>query len=758
MFAMQFNVMRKTLLLATLILLFKTTHSQVLIVGSVKDNKTPVSGASIAIKDSYDGAVTDSAGRFSFRTTEKGEQVLVVSAVGYKTYEQKINLSENQQSLAIVLKEQVNEMSAVVITAGTFEASDRKRATVLSSIDIVTTASANADVTGAIKTLPGAQQVGEAEGLFVRGGTASETKIFIDGTLVNNFFYTSEPNIATRGRFSPFIFKGTVFSAGGYSALYGQALSAALILESIDLPEQSSASLSISPIGGSAGIQKLTKNKNASWGVNYGYTNVYAAFKILKTAPDYFNIPQYHSGDANFRFRTSKTGFLKYYGYFSYNKVGIRTQSLDSIGYKDAFRLRNFNMYHNLSWKTNMAAQWKFNAGVSYTNNKDDIQGSNQDEKNNDVVLMGYGLEYKTFLLNARGNYVNAKAVFEKRFGGLNALRFGSEYNYSDDRANYTLYSGQKYSNFLKENLVAGFAETDVYVTNDLAAKLGARMEHSQTLSKINLAPRVSLAYKLGKEGQASFAYGIFYQNPERRYLPSTYELNFAKATHYIVQYQKTTSKMTFRTEVFYKKYEDLFKTSMVNNQQIASSNNGFGYAKGFELFWRDRKTIKNLDYWISYSYLDTKRDFLNYPAEIQPSFAAKHTANLVVKKFVTKMKTQFNANYVFATGRPYYNIRYDNTNQKFAIYDQGKTIPYNSLSFSVNYLPNIFKEGAGKYSVFVFSITNVLGSKQVFGYSYSYNGMRKEAIVPPVKTFIYLGAFLSFGVDRTQDVINSNL
>jgi vitamin B12 transporter len=750
--------MRKIFILASLTVFVNIINGQVLVSGVVRDNNAVINGASIAIKASYDGAVTDSTGKFNFRTTEKGEQILIVSAIGYKTYEQKINLTGNLQNLVIVLKEQINEMRAVVITAGTFEASDRKRATVLSSIDIVTTASANADVTGAIKTLPGAQQVGEAEGLFVRGGTASETKIFIDGTLVNNFFYTSEPNIATRGRFSPFIFKGTVFSAGGYSALYGQALSSALILESIDLPDQSSATLSISPIGGSAGLQKLTKNKNASWGVNYGYTNVYAAFKILKTAPDYFNIPQYHSGDANFRFETSKTGFLKYYGYFSHNKVGIRTESLDSVGYKDVFRLRNFNMYHNLSWKENLGAQWKFNMGVSYTNNKDDIRGSNQDEENNDVILMGSGLEYKNFLLNSRGNYVNTKVVFEKRFAGLNALRFGSEYNYSDDRANYILYNGQKYSNLLKENLVAGFAETDVYVTNDLAAKLGARMEHSQILSNINFAPRVSLAYKLGKEGQASLAYGIFYQNAERRYLPSPYELNFAKATHYIAQYQKTTSQLTFRAEIFYKKYEELFKTSMVNNQQIASSNNGFGYAKGFELFWRDRKTIKNFDYWVSYSYLDTKRDFLNYPAEIQPSFAAKHTANLVVKKFVTGLKTQFNANYVFATGRPYYNIQYDYANNKYAIYDKGKTIPYNSLSFSVNYLPNIFKEGAGKFSVFVFSITNVLGNKQVFGYTYSYNGMRKEAIVPPVKTFIYLGAFLSFGVDRTQDVINSNL
>ena len=32
----------------------------------------------------------------------------------------------------------------------------------------------------------------------------------------------------------------------------------------------------------------------------------------------------------------------------------------------------------------------------------------------------------------------------------------------------------------IKENIISGFAETDIYITNDIAAKLGARAEHSQ--------------------------------------------------------------------------------------------------------------------------------------------------------------------------------------------------------------------------------------------------------------------------------------
>lgn len=750
--------MRYFFFLLLYFLQFNILHAQVTVSGLVKDQKgKPLAAASITLKDTYDGATTDSTGRFSFATTEKGQKTLVVTAIGYKGFEQEVNLDATPAPFSFAMKEEFDEMKAVVITAGTFEASDKKRTTVLTSIDIATTASANADVTGAIKTLPGAQQVGESEGLFVRGGTASETRTYIDGTLVNNFFYSSVPNIAQRGRFSPFIFKGTVFSAGGYSALYGQALSAALILESIDLPDRSSGNLSISPIGGSLGIQKLSKDKKTSWGANYGYTNVKLAFDLLRPNVDYFRMPQFHTGDFNFRTKTSQSGMLKYYGYFSQNSLGVRNPSLDTLGMKEAFNLENFNMYHNLSWRNNLGARWKVAAGVSFTNNKDKIGGELQN--NADAKQTVAGFEYKNFGLKSYGNYANAKLVFDRRLRGLSAVRFGSEYNYSQDKIDYTLYDGSRFPGRITEHLASVFAEGDVYLTNNVAAKIGSRLEHSSILKKTNLAPRVSLAYKLGKESQASLAYGIFYQSPERRYLPAVANLTYAKATHYIAQYQQVTALTTLRAEAFYKKYDNLLKTAIVNNQERAAGNNGSGYAKGIELFWRDKKTVKNFDYWVSYSYLDTKRDFLNYPTAIEPPFAAKHTANLVLKKFVAGLRTQFNANYQYATGRPYYNIRYDNGNSKFGIYDRGRTIAYNSLSLSVNYLPNVFKQStAQQFTVLVLSVTNVLGQNQVFGYNYSSNGLRKEAIVPATKTFVYIGAFISFGVDRTQDVINSNL
>src|SRR5690242_13687324 len=118
--------MKKFFILSVLYLMTVFVKAQTTVSGFVKDTKgNAIKGVSITLKNTYDGATTDSTGRFSFKTTEKGEQVLVFTAIGYKMVEQKINLNTAHE-VSVSLKEEINEMKAVVITAGTFEASDRK--------------------------------------------------------------------------------------------------------------------------------------------------------------------------------------------------------------------------------------------------------------------------------------------------------------------------------------------------------------------------------------------------------------------------------------------------------------------------------------------------------------------------------------------------------------------------------------------------------------------------------------------------------
>jgi len=641
-----------------------------------------------------------------------------------------------------------------MVTAGSFAAGDSKRAAVLSSLDVATTAGSNADITAALKTLPGTQQVGEQEGLFVRGGAGYETKQFIDGTLVNNPYFSSVPDIASRGRFSPFLFKGTVFTTGGYSALYGQALSSALLLESIDLPEKSEIDASISPLLAGLGTQQLAKNKKSSWGINYSYVNVGLYFKLVKQTPDYFKTPQFHNGDANFRFKTKRGGMIKYYTTFSNGNLGLRRLDIDSLQLKDAFGLNNYNWYNNLSWRENLGNGWKMNLGTSYSTNKDNIRQQIQDQSNQPKEFSNgsYWMQNKNFELQHRQDLSQLRAVFEKKLVGISSVRFGGEYWYSYDRSfiHDSLYK-------LIDNYSSVFAETEIYLTNDLAAKAGVRFENSSLIHKADIAPRLSLAYKTGKDAQMSVAYGIFYQKPENNQLYSMNPPGMTKAVHYIINYQKMTQERIFRVEGYYKKYEDLIKTVPAINYTFGFNNNGSGYAKGIDVFWRDKKSIKNFDYWLSYSYINTKRDYLNYPQQLQPNFVANHTASLVMKRFFTKMKSGFNFTYSYASGRPYYNVMISNSN-KYFIADEGKTKSYNSLNFSAEWVPSIGKTNAKTFIVLFASMTNVLGQNQVYGYNYSYNGTYKETIMPPAKRFYFIGCFLSWGVDRSQDAINNNL
>ena len=727
-------------------------RAQTTIQGFVDDKKgNPIMFASITIKDTYDGAITDSLGYFSFKTSETGEMILRASANGYRPYEVKIMLGQEKIVLNIVLKEEITELGAVTITAGSFEANDKKRSAVLKPLDIVTTAGANADISGALQTLPGAQRVGEQEGLFIRGGSAEESKIIIDGTVVNKFFFSSVPGIAQRGRFSPFLFSNTAFSTGGYSALYGQALSAVLNLESVDLPEKSEAQAGISPMFGFAGFQKVAKNKKYSWGSSYSYSNLTLYMKMIPQKQEFFNAPNGHNVDFNFRYKTKK-GIIKFYSYYTANAIGLRSPSLDSAGLKNMFSLSGTNFFTNISWKHLFGKNWKIYNVASYSYNGDKIRTELQDSNNDKVPVTGISsLDFSSVRITSVESMTQLRTVLDKKLNALNAIRFGGEIWHNKNKSSYSLFTGD-FTVPIDETYSALFAESDIYVSNKLAFRPGVRYEYSDLTTKSSIAPRLSLSYLLAKPTQLSFDYGIFYQTPDRKYLTQNSIFKPMRADHYILTFQHLTPEYTFRTQVYYKDYRNLLKTDASN--QFAVSTDGYGYAKGFELFWRDRKSIKGLDYWVSYSYLDTKRDYLNFPIFTQPTFSAPHTGSLVIKKFWVKHMFGVNWSFNWATGRPYYN-----PNRPPEEYLSDRTPFYSSNNFSFNWIKNVKKGMA----VIVLGVNNVFAQPQIFSYTYSSipddNGVYlRDTLTPPARMSFFVGMFMSWGVDRTQDAINNNL
>jgi hypothetical protein len=726
----------KNLFLSCILLLSLQLSAQITISGFVKNQKQePLAGASISLVNSYSGTTSAPDGSFSFLATDTGNTKLLITISGYKSFEEIITISTIPLVFTITLKENVTELQAVIITAGSFEASDKKRASVLKSIDIVTTAGQQADIVAALKTLPGAQQVGETEGLFVRGGTGAETKVFIDGMMVSNPFYSSVPDVAQRGRFSPLLFKGTLFSSGGYSAQYGQGLSSALVLESLDLPVRSESNWIISSAQMSVTGQKLHRSGNSSIGGGITYSNLAPYFGVVKQKFDYTKAPEIVNIEFHARQKTKK-GMLKLYGYSNYNTIAFTKPNVENENWQEQFKLANKNLYTNLSYNVTLNSTWKLYAGASVSYNKDNIQryAIAKDTVNN------------YFLPNLSNLTKQARIVFTRSLSGLSKLNIGAEWQQVTDKID-----AKDSIPFITihDDYIASFAEADIYISSKFAGRIGTRLEHSSLLDQTTISPRVSLAYKLTDKSQVSAAFGDFYQKPEANYLFRNNHLAFTKATHFILNYQYVANGQTLRLELFHKKYDKLVSYPLNNSAE--PDNHGHGYAKGIEFFWRDKKTFKGFDYWIAYSWLDTRRQFLDYPYKVQPGFAAAHTASLVVKKFVTPLSTYFSMTYTYASGRPYYN-----PNRPVSEFMKDRTIDFNTMGFQVNYLTQIGKS----YAVLIFNMSNVIGNRQVYNYRFAGNkdsdgNYRSEAITPMAKRFFFVGAYFSIGADSRKTVID---
>ncbi|MFX6006856.1 hypothetical protein ABTF07_19985, partial [Acinetobacter baumannii] len=78
-----------------------------------------------------------------------------------------------------------------------------------------------------------------------------------------------------------------------------------------------------SPIFLSLGLQEVAKDKKSSWGVSYNWTNLTLYQKAVPQAPDFFKAPDFHSADANFRFKTKKNGMIKMYAYYNSGVLGL---------------------------------------------------------------------------------------------------------------------------------------------------------------------------------------------------------------------------------------------------------------------------------------------------------------------------------------------------------------------------------------------------------------------------------------------------
>ncbi|RFZ90934.1 TonB-dependent receptor [Mucilaginibacter conchicola] len=671
-----------------------------------------VGHASIKIRGTKVGAPADSAGYYQFKTTIPGKQWLICSAIGYQKDSVLININ-GDFSRNFILKIDSGSFGVVKVSAGK-PIHETKREYVLNDLDIATTAGSVADVAAALQTFPGAAPAGNETGIFIHGGSAEETKTFFDGMLVKNPFGSRLPDIANRSRYSAFLFEKTMFTTSGYNPEYGQAMSSAMLWDTKGLADTTSTEFSLVSLGiGAAHTQRF---KSSSLTVGANYYNYALNNSVVKQNVAWQMDPRQYQSMIHWKIKTSPTGMFKLFADYSDTQLSFKINN----PIKNQWELlsnTNRNWYVNAHYTDYVFNSWKLFAGVAFNNTAE----------NGSLVKDPY---------HQHDNVWQEKISLSKEFFKNSLFTVGAEQFQSQRNEGFAQLQ-RGYNDVLS----AAFAQQAVYITKNILVDAGLRAERSNYLNRNNLAPRTSLSYIPSKAHKITGSFGSYYEKPDDSFLSQTDQLTFEKANNYALEYTFTNQYKNLRVQFFHKQYSDLTKiiTPVFSGFQAfgpplqisAFNNSGSGYAKGIDVFWHDVGTFNALEYYISYSYIDTKRNFIDYPAAATPPFVSKHTGNLVAKKLIMNYRAQVSATYTFSSGRSYFNPL--NT-----VFMGDRTQANHNISLGFSYLPHIGRS----YSAINLTVGNIFGFKQVYSYRYSYDGARRVTVYPPSGRNILL-AFL---------------
>ena len=199
--------------------------------------------------------------------------------------------------------------------------------------------------------------------------------------------------------------------------------------------------------------------------------------------------------------------------------------------------------------------------------------------------------------------------------------------------------------------------------------------------------------------------------------------------------YVKNTGKLQFDT--YYKKYRNL----VVRSQEQTFNYSGNGYAYGADVFWKSN--IKSLEYWLTYSYNHTWKEYDDFPKAVAPPYVAAHSFNLTLKYWMEPLKSMLSLCPYVSSGLPYYSP--DSPRAKLGV------TPYHSrLDVSWSYLPK-------QWIIIHFGCQNVFGRKNIYGYEYSeINSGRQREITAANDRFVFMGVFITLSKTKNLNQLKS--
>jgi len=309
------------------------------------DNGEPILFGNVYLEGTTIGGSTDVNGFFSINKVEPGEYTLLSTYIGYDTAKAEISIRADEiVNQNLYLKPQSTTLGVIEISAEKTEAKTEVKTSVIKItpklLNKIPTIGGSADLVQYLQIVPGIIFTGDQGGqLYVRGGSAIQTKVLLDGITVYNPFHSI-------GFFSVFetdLIRNVDVLTGGFDAEYGGRISAVIDIKTKDGNKKRTAGkVSVSPFLSKVivegPIKKLKENEGGS--VSYLLTSKYSylneSSKLLYSYIDEEGLPySFRDIYGKLSMNSANGSKVNFYGYSftdDVNFVGQSTFGWDAFG------------------------------------------------------------------------------------------------------------------------------------------------------------------------------------------------------------------------------------------------------------------------------------------------------------------------------------------------------------------------------------------------------------------------------------------
>ena len=667
------------------------------------------------------GTSTDANGIFKL-SLKPGFYDILTSMVGYKSETRHIEIRDRNQTLDLkIIPTDILLQEVTVYSSAPDQAPQAGvGALSLQSQRIIETTTIIPDVFRSVQTLPGISSDNEFSAKFnVRGGTPDENLVLVNGAQVYEPFHVKEAPNASIGIFNTDMMRKVTLVTGGFSAKYGDRMSAVMDIEYREGSRerlQGSGTLSMTnfdlllegPVTSSGSFIVGARKSYVEYAMSLmgidesirpSFYDVQGVLTYSISPRDKLLFEFIHAGDT---FTLEPNTTLK--GPFTYNsqykgKLSLFRESSAAFEEEDAhyisdlidFQSTNFLSPHaflrsELSFYEQVEEEYSYNSnGFS----RDITSTPNYFYRSNQEHLYSNNLTIKT---------IESKSALELQLTPFYELTCGVSYQsilYSqqlvdrrtiDEQMNTARYPDTTSTHRVDsavdaadENIdarsfkLALYNEHVLQLSDELILNLGGRIDYFAVNKDLNISPRVNAAYRFLDQTTLRGAWGFFYQSPIYRQLAysiaSDTNTKAQKAIHYLLGLEHVFpfdpgagTSLTIKLEGYYKRYSNLISSSRTSSGRITYSrkNDATGSARGLDLYVV--LTLTHFYGWLSYGLLDTREDLVNDRIGEYPRFTdQRHTVSVVGEwdlgsRWSSNLRIQYGSGYAYTPSFAQFN------------------------------------------------------------------------------------------------------